>query len=57
MNDELAKRDIAKAARMRLLGEDKIYKWEYDSCLARIKIRERIALRRAERHRSSSTKS
>lgn len=53
MNEELARADIKKATRMRLLGEDKIYTWEYERCLERIKARERIAARRL----SSSTKS
>jgi hypothetical protein len=53
----LAERDIQKAARMRLLGEDKIYKWEYKRCLERIEARKRIAARREARRLSSSTKS
>ena len=54
MNEELARTDIIKATRMRLLGEDKIYTWEYERCLERIKARKRIAARRAEAHRLSS---
>lgn len=58
MDEELARSDIEKAARMRLLGEDKIYKWEYERCLERIEARKRIAARRAEARRlSSNTKS
>lgn len=53
MDKALADMDIEKAARMRLLGEDKIYKQEYETCLERIQARERIAARR----RSSNTKS
>ena len=58
MNEELARTDIIKAARMRLLGEDKIYTWEYELCLGRIEARKRVAARRTRaRHLSSSTKS
>lgn len=53
MNEELARADIEKATRMRLLGEDKIYTWEYERCLERIEARKRIAARRL----SSNTKS
>lgn len=53
MNEELARTDIIKAARMRLLGEDKIYTWEYELCLGRIEARKRIAARRL----STNTKS
>ena len=53
MDDGLAKADIEKATRMRLLGEDKIYTWEYERCLERIEARKRIAARRL----SSNTKS
>lgn len=49
--------DIEKAARMRLLGEDKIYTWEYERCLERIEARKRVAARREARRLSSSTKS
>lgn len=50
--------DVTKATRMRLLGEDKIYTWEYERCLERIEARKRIAARRAEARRlSSNTKS
>lgn len=58
MDEELARADIKKAARMQLLGEDKIYTWEYERCLERIEARKRVAARRAEARRlSSSTKS
>ena len=58
IDEELARADIEKATRMRLLGEDKIYTWEYERCLERIEARKRIAARRAEaRHPYSSTKS
>ena len=53
MNKVFADMDIQKATRMRLLGEDKIYTWEYERCLERIKARKRIATRRL----SSNTKS
>lgn len=53
----LAERDIQKAARMRLLGEDKIYTWEYERCLERIEARKRVAARREARRLSSNTKS
>ncbi len=52
MDDELARADIEKATRMRLLGEDKIYTWEYERCLERIEARKRVA-----RRLSSNTKS
>ena len=54
MDKALARADIEKATRMRLLGEDKIYTWEYERCLERIEARKRIAARRAEAHRLSS---
>ena len=56
-NQTLAEYDIQKAARMRLLGEDKIYTWEYERCLERIEARKRIAARREARRLSSNTKS
>lgn len=49
MDKTLAELDIEKAARMRLLGEDKIYTWEYERCLERIEARKRAAARRAAR--------
>lgn len=58
MHKVFADMDIQKAARMRLLGEDKIYTWEYKQCLERIEARKRVATRRAEaRCLSSSTRS
>ena len=58
MNKVFADMDIQKATRMRLLGEDKIYTWEYERCLERIEARRRVAARRTEARRlSSSTKS
>ena len=54
MNEELARADIEKATRMRLLGEDKIYTWEYERCLERIEARKRIKARREEARRLSS---
>lgn len=56
-NQTLAEYDIQKAARMRLLGEDKIYTWEYERCLERIEARKRVAARREARRLSSNTKS
>jgi len=53
MSKVFADMDIKKATRMRLLGEDKIYTWEYERCLERIEARKRIAARRL----SSNTKS
>lgn len=53
MSKVLADMDVQKATRMRLLGEDKIYTWEYERCLERIEARKRVAARRL----SSSTKS
>ena len=54
MDSELARADIEKATRMRLLGEDKIYTWEYERCLERIETRKRIKARREEARRLSS---
>ena len=49
--------DLAKMARMRLLGEDKIYRWEYNQCEKMVRARERCLSRRAEARRlCSSTK-
>lgn len=56
-NQTLAEYDIQKAARMRLLGEDKIYTWEYERCLERIEARKRVAAHREARRLSSNTKS
>src|SRR3546814_14330405 len=52
VNEELARADIEKATRMRLLGEDKIYTWEYERCLQRIEARKRVAARRAAARRA-----
>ena len=58
MSNVFADMDFEKATRMRLLGEDKIYTWEYERCLERIEARKRIKARREEARRlSSSTKS
>lgn len=57
MSKVFADMDIQKAARMRLLGEDKIYTWEYERCLERIEARKRVAARREARRLSSNTKS
>ena len=53
MNRELAEADSKKAARMRLLSEDKIYVEEYSRCLERIEARKRIKTR----HLYSNTRS
>lgn len=54
MDKVFADMDVQKAARMRLLGEDKIYKLEYERCLKRIEARKRVVARRAEARRLSS---
>ncbi len=47
----------AKAAKLKLLGEDKTYKWEYELCLERIALFQRVLDRRLGVHPlSSSTK-
>jgi hypothetical protein len=48
-------RDIIKAAKMRLLGEDEIYVWEYQSCLRRIRARERLKRRRSLRTKGKAS--
>ena len=50
-------RDIIKAAKMRLLGEDEIYVKEYQSCLRRIRARERLARRRSLRTKGKASTS
>ena len=46
-----------KAAVMKLRGEDKIYKWGYDTCLEKIALFQRLLdKRQVARHLSSSTK-
>lgn len=49
---EALDRYVNRAARMRLLGEDKRYRWEYTRCLEAIHVHERLIAR----HRSSSIK-
>jgi len=50
-------RDIIKATKMRLLGEDEIYVWEYQSCLRRIRARERLKRRRSLRTKGNASPS
>ena len=46
-----------KAAVMKLRGEDKTYKWEYDTCLERMALFQRLLDKKQEAlPRSSSTK-
>ena len=46
-----------KAAKLLLLGEHETYKWEYDTCLERIALFQRLLdKRQVARHLSSSTK-
>ncbi len=46
-----------KAAVMKLRGEDQTYKWEYDTCLEKIALFQRLLdKRQVARHLSSSTK-
>lgn len=46
-----------KAAKLKLLGEHETYKWEYDTCLEKIALFQRVLdKRRAARRHSSSTK-
>ena len=46
-----------KAAKLKLLGEHETYKWEYDTCLEKMALFQRLLDRRQEALlRSSSTK-
>ena len=46
-----------KAAVMKLRGEDQTYKWEYDTCLERMALFQRLLAKRQEAPlRSSNTK-
>ena len=46
-----------KAAMLKLKGEHKTYKWEYDTCLEKIALFQRLLdKRQVARHLSSSTK-
>ena len=46
-----------KAAKLKLLGEHETYKWEYDTCLEKIALLQRLLdKRQVARHLSSSTK-
>lgn len=38
----------AKAARLRLLNEDQIYKWEYELCLEKMALFQRLLDKRQE---------
>ena len=45
------------AAKLKLLGEHETYKWEYDTCLEKIALFQRLLdKRQVARHLSSSTK-
>ena len=47
----------AKASKLKLLGEHETYKWEYDTCLEKIALFQRLLdKRQVARHLSSSTK-
>ncbi len=47
----------AKAAKLKLLGGHETYKWEYDTCLEKIALFQRLLdKRQVARHLSSSTK-
>ena len=47
----------SKAAKLKLLGEHETYKWEYDTCLEKIALFQRLLdKRQVARHPSSSTK-
>ena len=46
-----------KAAKLKLLGEHETYKWEYDTCLEKIALLQRLLDKKQEaRLRSSSIK-
>ena len=46
-----------KAAKLKLLGEHETYKWEYDTCLEKIALFQRLLDKhQVARHLSSSTK-
>ena len=45
-----------KAAKLKLLGEHKTYKWEYELCLERIELFQRLQEKREARRLSSNTK-
>ena len=46
-----------KAAKLKLDGEHEIYKWEYDTCLEKMALFQRLLdKRQVARHLSSSTK-
>ena len=46
-----------KAAKLKLLGEHETYKWEYDTCLEKIALFQRVLdKRQAARLRSSNIK-
>lgn len=44
-----------KAAKLKLLGEHETYKWEYELCLERIELFQRLQEKREARRLSSST--
>lgn len=45
-----------KAAKLKLLGEHETYKWEYELCLERIELFQRLQEKREARRPSSNTK-
>lgn len=48
---------IGKAAKLKLNAEHKTYKWEYDTCLEKMALFQRLLDKRQEAHlRSSNTK-
>ena len=58
---DMLQRELAfwqgKAAKLKLLGEHETYKWEYDTCLEKIALFQRLLdKRQVARHLSSSTK-
>lgn len=46
---------VAKAAKHKLLGEEQIHRWEYDTCLANVALFQRLIARR-QAHRFLITK-
>ena len=46
----------AKAIKLKLLGEHETYKWEYDTCLEKMALSQRLLEKRQARPRSSSIK-
>ena len=46
----------SKAAKLKLLGEHETYKWEYDTCLEKMALLQRLLDKKQARHPSSSIK-